>query len=516
MSGVRLDSATGHDLTERARKSPGMAACLAIYLMVVVPVSLLGVWSLDLVGMEGIIALGARHMLDTGEWFVPHLYGEIYAFKPALAYWLAAIPEYLFGHSTEFTLRLPTALCGMTLGAMLCLAMGRLVTPLCGLWCALTVALSGLFIEQVRSATFDIPLALGTGVAILTACRNLARGRSEWYWWMVGYLGLAFGFFAKGLPAIAIYGLGLLVASLVLGRVKDLIRWQHLLGVSIFVLLVGIYVDRCYQAEGRAAFSDHLSELTMRSGQWSLGSIALVLLTPLLALVMFLPFSSLLIIAPFHRPRAPLSDLARRLHRAAWAFFAVGIAVFMISSTRDSRYYLPLITPVAMLCGLAAETVTAVPRQNPIAGHPHGLSIWAVRRAELGRRLPIILAVVGVCYWAVYAGIVQPRRSAKGSERVVAEAIAPHVPESATVYVAERDSQSSLAYYLNRPVRAWQPDEPPPASFFYLIVLTSEPSAVSLGSDLVFEPIAGASGPRRGTYLLGIARQVEPDTPSKG
>jgi len=493
-----------------------MAACLAIYLMVVIPVCLLGVWSLDLVGMEGIIALGARHMLDTGEWFVPHLYGEIYAFKPALAYWLAAIPEYLFEHPSEFTLRLPTALCGITLGAMLCLAIGRLVTPLCGLWCALTVALSGLFIEQVRSATFDMPLALGTGVAILTACRNLARGRSEWYWWVVGYLGLAFGFFAKGLPAIAIYGPGLLIASLVLGRVKDLIRWQHLLGGAIFVLLVCMYVYQCYQAEGRAAFADHLSELTMRSGQWSLGAIALVLLTPLLALVMFLPFSSLLIIAPFHQPRATLPDLARRLHRAAWAFLAVGIAIFMISSTKDSRYYLPLIAPVAMLCGLAAETVAAAPRLNPSPGNARGPSAWAVRRAELGRCLPIILSVIGVCYWAVYAGIVQPRRSAKSSERVVAEAIAPHVPENATVYVAERDSQSSLAYYLNRPVRPWKSNDPPPASSFYLIVVTSEPSAVSLGSDLVFEPITSASGPRRGTYLLGIARQVKAEAPSKG
>jgi len=499
----------------RLPRSLSLGQCLAIHSAIAVPVCLLGVWAIDVVGMEGIIAQGARHMVDTGEWFVPKLYGDTYAFKPALAYWLAAISEGLFGHLTAWSLRLPTAMCGIALGAVVCAVMGRLVTPTCGLWCALSTTLAPLFIEQVRAATFDMPLALGTGVAMLVACRSLALGRSKWHWWLFGYLGLAFAFLAKGVPAVVLYAPGLVVASVVLRRVKYLFGWQHLLGVAAFALIVFAYLYGCYRDEGFAAFKDHTGELLGRSGQWRLGSLAWMLLTPAQTLVFFLPFSVLLVLAPLHKPRASSTIVAQRIQRAAWTFLLVGLAVFSVAGDYESRYFLPLITPVALLSGLAAETLAAAHRM-PATRDTDGRQCRMPQRAELGRRLPIILVVAGVIYWAVYAGIVQPRRCTKQSERIIAEAFNPHLPQGATVYVIERDSQSSLAFYLDRPIRTWDTAEPPPAESFFLIVVGGEHDIDALGFDVAFKPIVSKVSPRKQTYHLGVARQVRADDSSRG
>ncbi len=64
----------------------------------------LGTSGLDVYAMEGIIAWGGEHMFRSKELFVPRLYGEMYAYKPALAYWLAARPCGSSG--------IPSLLCG--------------------------------------------------------------------------------------------------------------------------------------------------------------------------------------------------------------------------------------------------------------------------------------------------------------------------------------------------------------------------------------------------------------------
>ncbi|NOX59019.1 MAG: hypothetical protein GXP29_09205 [Planctomycetes bacterium] len=487
------------------------ASCSLVYLLVAIPISLLFVWDLDVVSMEGIIALGARRMLETGEWFVPRLYEDIYAFKPALAYWLAAIPEYLFGQQTEFTLRLPTAVCGIALGLVLCRMMGRLITPRCGLWCALAAVTSALFVEQVRSASFDVPLALGTGVAILFACRNLAMGRVAWHGWLVCYAGLTVGFLAKGTPAIALYGPGLIVACLSMGRLRMLLRGSHLLGVALFALIASTYLYLSHSEAGTAAFSDHLGELFTRSGQWSWATLGVVMLTPLMVFVAFLPFSAILLIVRLRPPSRRVTGLASRLQRTAWAFLLSGTVVFLIAATDEMRYYLPLIVPMAMLCGIAAESFFAAGNDNakrtqPGARIPIPQSFLGLR---LGRRTPIVLSVIGLVWAMVYAGAIQPRRVSRRSERAIAAAFVPFIPEDAIVYVASRDSQSSLCYYLNRQTRRWELTDPPPPGAIYLVLLDDERLILASRTDIAFDPLKSIDGPRaKKTYTLGIASRT--------
>ncbi len=494
------------------RLTRGTAA--VVYLAIAVPVCVFFVWNDDVNSMEGIIALGARHMLETGEWVVPKLYGEVYAFKPALAYWLAAIPEALLGYQTELSLRLPTALCGLTLGLALCLGMGTWVAPRCGLWCALAATTSVLFIEQVRAATFDVPLTLGTGLAVLAACRNLALEKPSWGWWLLGYAGLSFGFLAKGVPAIAIYGPGLVVAGLVLGRSRVLLRPSHLAGVGLFTAIVLVYVYLAYRAEGRAAFVDPLTELAFRSHGWGLLGVVERVVRPVVIFVAFLPFSLILPVERWVPGRREWPAPAARIGRAAWAFLLTGVCVFLLVSDCETRYYLPLVVPMAMLCGLAAEALSARSSSAPAAGSSAPDSRQARDRRLrwlAGPGVPAVLLGIALVYWGVYAGVVQPRRIAKRSERRVAEAFAPHLPESATVYLDAGDSGSSLCYYLNRPVRAWNLSDDSPSAPSYFILSDDQAASTQRRSDTHCTPVARVRGPHRSVYhLVLLQRNTSP------
>lgn len=452
-----------HARIRTAKLVTNRAAC-GLYLLIAGPLCLAFLGHNDLVRMEPIIALGAERMRLTGEWWVPRLYGEIYAYKPSLAYWLVAASQWVLGRD-EFAVRLPSALCGLLLGLAICRNIGRACAPRAGLFGGLLAATSFLFCEQARMAGFDMPLSLGVGVAMLAACRCLSEHRHELVVWMVGYAGLLFGFLAKGLPAVVLYFPSLIAAAVVLRRGRSLLGWRHLLGLSFFAVGTGVYLALAYAAEGWAAFAQQYAEVTGRAREWTPAAVAATLATPLVVWLAFLPGSALLVM--LWRQRRSLPPDWRVFTSALLAFLTVGLLVFMANATSSTRYYLPLITPVAVLAGIAAEMVTR--RHEAAARDLNGSSRLLNRVTFLLVTRPVwALAIVGVFYWAIFVMVVEPRRAGERSLRDAGMEFAAHVPAGSTVYMDTTDSFSSLAWYLERPVRIWKftsgeafPDEVP-------------------------------------------------------
>ena len=83
-------------------------------------------------------------------------------------------------------------------------------------------------------AEFDISLTAGVGVAVAAACYNLAASRPRWSIWLLGYVALAVGFLTKGVPALAVFAPGLLVAAWAAGRFRRLLGWRHLSAAALF------------------------------------------------------------------------------------------------------------------------------------------------------------------------------------------------------------------------------------------------------------------------------------------
>src|SRR4051812_21487795 len=120
----------------------------------------------------------AREMLARGDWVVPVFNGELRTHKPALLYWCIMASYGAFGIN-EFAARLPSALCAM--GSALCVyRMGRrLFGPRAGVWAAVALATSLMFVVAGRAATPDSLLIFCTTAALMIFVCGTFRPRFE-------------------------------------------------------------------------------------------------------------------------------------------------------------------------------------------------------------------------------------------------------------------------------------------------------------------------------------------------
>ena len=110
--------------------------------------------------LEARYALVSREMLETRQWILPHLGGEVYADKPPLLFWSIAFIASLASGVTEWTARLPTALAAVGVCLLTWRLGTRLFSPSAGLMAALVLATSGGFFWSGRQALPDMLLTL--------------------------------------------------------------------------------------------------------------------------------------------------------------------------------------------------------------------------------------------------------------------------------------------------------------------------------------------------------------------
>lgn len=153
-------------------------------------------------------ALASRAMLETGDWIVPRLLGEVRTAKPPAVYWLQAAAMRYFG-AGEFAVRLPGAVaCSATV-----LFLAVMLPPLVGrgraAWACFTLGTSLLVLGVAKVGVIDGILLLCAAAMQLALLRLLrgcgsSRGNAILLWIAVGFGGLLKG------PVI----LGVLVTTL--------------------------------------------------------------------------------------------------------------------------------------------------------------------------------------------------------------------------------------------------------------------------------------------------------------
>ncbi len=535
-------AALGQDWFE-ARTWPA----ILLFLLLAAPISFLGLGAIDVITMEGIVADGARHMDRTGEYSVPYLHGEIYSYKPPLAYWLALASFRLFGEETEWSLRFPFALSGLLMGLGVLVLTRPVAGPRIALLCAFASMTGALTIQKLHLAEWDVPLAAGVGIATAVACRNFAD-RTHGGLWLLGYLALALAFLVKGAPALMFYAPGLLLAAWLTGRLRELFRPAHLAGVVLFTLVACWWIASAYQAAGWAAFEQPFAEARDKGLTWNLSQVGSTLAKPLLAVAFFLPWTLLLPVS--FRSGTWSSEPIRRMALAAAAFAAAGVAVFMTVPADDSRYLLPVAVPMAMLCGLAARDVLKVAggfrrRATWILALVVGLGALAtafasddagvasrwwlalvavVALAAVARNFfrgtafsaVGLLAAVAILCWLVQTRIVGPHRASSRSLRAMAASFEAHMsPESElwTAPVSKDYRHSSLFFYLRRPVRTLSAGGGPQAGDHVVFFSDEHPELIAAAASSY--QIVERRQQRRYEYVLARVRgdehAAEPD-----
>ena len=188
---------------------------------------------------EGRYAEIAREMNVTGDWLTPRLNGIKYFEKPPLQYWVTAASYRLF-ETDQWTARLAPAAAGFLLIFVVGFTAAGLAGTTAGAYAAL--ALAGCVWPTVLAhiVTLDALLEFLLACALcsfLLANREGASAREARNWMLAAWAQIALATLTKGLVALAIPGMTLLLYSL---ATRDWAPWRrlHLVpGLAVYLVI---------------------------------------------------------------------------------------------------------------------------------------------------------------------------------------------------------------------------------------------------------------------------------------
>jgi len=188
---------------------------------------------------EGRYAEISREMVTSGDWVTPRLNGIKYFEKPPLHYWAGAAAFAVFGQH-EWTARLWSALAGV-LGIVLTWYAGqRLFGVAAGVYAAVVLASSLMYVVVGHLNTLDMGLALFLSAALcafLLAQRDEASARANAVWMHIAWAATAGAVLTKGLVGLVIPAATLALYTLVQ---RDWRLWQRLHLVTGLLLFLAI------------------------------------------------------------------------------------------------------------------------------------------------------------------------------------------------------------------------------------------------------------------------------------
>ena len=398
-----------------------------------------GLGSTELKGEEGRRILPAVTMLETGDWLVPYVGGKPFLRKPPLINWLIAGSFSATGVRTEWTARLPSALCVLALGLTI-VALGRgWMNPDTALGAAIMAMTSFGLLAKARFAGAEIegvyvPLA---GIAMVMWMAWWTQRRSPWLTWVVPWVFLGLAALAKG-PMHLLFFYAILLS--VLWRAKawrEFFHPAHFLGLAVMVGIFATWAIPYFQTESASnaagVWRDQMANrVTDNAFDWK--SYALNLPRGLLDQMPWLLFAP----AVF----AVRSGDGRRgalIHGARLATIVCFVALILIPGVLP-RYVLPLALPWSVLVALALEGTV--------------------------RRLTLWVAAILAGTSCLYAGIAVPLINRRDNIRPVAAQIDASIPAGHTLVLYDPGYLPEI-FYLRTACRyaPYMEDVPAGAAF---------------------------------------------------
>lgn len=429
-----------------------------------------------------------------------HLDGEPYTQKPPLYFWLAAALGAPHGHVSEFAARLPSALAGIALVALL-LTFGRqLLGPRSALLGAALLLTGFEFADNARRVQLDVLLALLQTLG-LAAFWRIDRGigrRGANQALLHGALGLAV--LTKG-PVGFLVPLLVIVAFLLWERRLPALRavfpwWGPLLSIAPGVAWISAAVALAPPGFFDIAVVDNLFGRFFAGTAHARPVYYYLERFPLNFLPWFLLVPAVWI-AGRREVFSPGADPdALRAWRFLLAWIGATVLFFSLSIGKRGIYMLPshpaaallvadavwrqalrsgdvprLVHGVTALLGVAIASAGLFvwlrdPLQDPSASRLTGVAALAIvamasgaawaavrARAPIGGRLAIPVAMVFAVEVVLFQ-VTWPARDPEKSPRAIAEAAAALTPENGAIgLVGDRALTGGLVYYGGRRVR---------------------------------------------------------------
>jgi 4-amino-4-deoxy-L-arabinose transferase-like glycosyltransferase len=444
---------------------------------------------------EGLYAEIAREMLvanDWRSWVIPHLNGLPYMEKPPLLYWLTGLSFAVFGIN-EWAARLVPALSALACVAML-LRFGRATGHAAAGRLAALIFISGAgVVAMSRLLMFDMLLTACVTGALLSTWIFLQKGRAADLRW--AYVALALAVLTKGLVTLALAGLVILASLLLAVQAPFWRSLRALLKPSALLLFLVLAAPWHIAADlvepSFSWFYFHNEHVLRFLGKrephdyyggpwWYYLPRMLIYLFPwtMLALLRFTPL------------RGGDDASLRRFLFAAWL---LPLIFFSVSSAK-ANYYLVAVMPflamhlaltvvqrdwrdhwlrlapalvLTLLCAVLAWVAfhRTMPDRVGVVGFSDqqflvrtfaGAAILGVLLVLLAWRRPtwVVLPMLSVALWLGGSmALALDARQDWISCRTLAREIQHSAPEREVILYRDFEKASSLAFYLQRPLR---------------------------------------------------------------
>jgi len=145
----------------------------------------------------------AREMLETGNYALPHINGDIYPDKPPLFFWMIAGASFPFGDVTAFSARLPAAFFGFCLILLTYFFARKIFDPLTGLLAAIILFTIEGFFKTTLSVHFDSILAFFTTASLFCFYCGYTGNKNR-CWFLLSWLFMGLAVSTKGPVGLAI------------------------------------------------------------------------------------------------------------------------------------------------------------------------------------------------------------------------------------------------------------------------------------------------------------------------
>jgi len=300
---------------------------------------------------EGRYAEISREMLVTGDWVTPRLNGIKYFEKPPLQYWATAVAYKVFGLN-EFSARLwlgITSFAGILFAGF---AATRLFSPQTGRASIFVLASMLMYIALGHFDTLDIGLAFFLEVTLfsfLLAQYADEKSSRERNWMLLAWASAALAFLSKGLIALILPSLALIVYTVVTREFSAWKRLHLVKGLAVFLLVAAPWVILVSRANPEfpefffwhEQFARFLTPIHSREGPWWY----------------FIPF---LIVGALPWTSLSFAEVTRswqqdrvadqfQYRRFLWIWAAVIMLFFSKSHSKLAPYIVPLFPALAVL-----------------------------------------------------------------------------------------------------------------------------------------------------------------------
>ncbi len=297
----------------------------------------------------------ATYVLDAlknGNWLCQRdLAGNISS-KPPVYTWLAALPSWLTGRVSLFTLYLPGAL-ALFGSASLVFLLGRSqFTPRAGFLGAMGCLICTAGMKELGLARTDGVFAFSVTCGAFLAYHVWTERRSWTGFWLVA----AMGTLTKGPLALLLSAAGLLAVFWERGsEERRPLKGSHLRGVMLYLLLTGGWLAlACWQLGYPVLDRLILRELLFHAVEGENKKLpgSLIYLSPLYYLARAAPWSVFAYYGLWRIYRTPSADLgARRLERFLFCWFGAGLLLFSMSPHQRGDLLWPIMPAAALIAG---------------------------------------------------------------------------------------------------------------------------------------------------------------------